>query len=475
MEEDRLSKLPDEVILHILSFLPTEDVVRTCLLSKHWKLMWYSVPTLSFSDADPDIDSQEDEDIEKVYKYVDNYLKHRKTSKNFMVDSTITSFKLQMMSSYQIYKDACIDKWLAFAAENKVKEISVCLNLCRVSNRFYGHYNIYYVRYRLPNSIVNSNDLTILKLNGLVIDLSTVSYSIRLPALKTLLVNTVLFTNDDVLFKLSLGCPSLEEFLLHSCDIENGPFRFQSLSLKVLEVEYDDFASPLQLEATNLESLVVNRYVFEGTNLSACKAIRNLSLTFDWNIRKLEDPSLPLEDLISNLPLLESLTLEECANVNLKQIKISNQQLKSLNLKNMYADPDYEMTVIIESAPKLASFSYEGNINFGISMESFNSLDGKFVIHNLRENCDANEFISMMNFLLNLNCFWRIVTLHVLSDEVLIVPENLKRICPFSSLNWKHLRVKTDKKPKSESKLKESLMWISPTLETLCINEKEIF
>ncbi|XP_062084216.1 uncharacterized protein LOC133790562 [Humulus lupulus] len=237
----------------------------------------------------------------------------------------------------------------------------------------------------------------------------------------------------------------------------------------------DDFASPLQLEATNLESLVVHRYIFEGTNLSACKAIRNLSLTFDWSIRKLEDPSLPLEDVISNLPLLESLTLEECARVNLKQNKISNQQLKSLNLKNMYADRDYGMTVIVESAPKLASFSYEGNIKFGISMESFNSLDGKFVIHNLRENCDANEFISMMNFLLNLNCSWSIITLHVLSDKVLIVPENLKRMCPFSSLNWKHLRVKTDRKPESESKLKESLMWISPTLETLCINEKELF
>ncbi|KAM6570512.1 hypothetical protein CsatB_018497 [Cannabis sativa] len=33
-EEDRISKLPDSLILHILSFLFIKDVVSTCLISK---------------------------------------------------------------------------------------------------------------------------------------------------------------------------------------------------------------------------------------------------------------------------------------------------------------------------------------------------------------------------------------------------------------------------------------------------------
>uniref|UniRef100_A0A803R4K9 F-box domain-containing protein n=1 Tax=Cannabis sativa TaxID=3483 RepID=A0A803R4K9_CANSA len=41
-DDDRISKLPDSVIIHILSFLPTEDVVQTCILSKRWKLIWLS-------------------------------------------------------------------------------------------------------------------------------------------------------------------------------------------------------------------------------------------------------------------------------------------------------------------------------------------------------------------------------------------------------------------------------------------------
>ncbi|XP_062083230.1 F-box/FBD/LRR-repeat protein At5g56420-like [Humulus lupulus] len=301
VEEDRLSKLPDEVILHILSFLPTEDVVRTCLLSKHWKLMWYSVPTLSFSDADG-IDS----DIEKLYEYVDNYLKHRKTSKIFMVDSTITSFKLQMMNSYQIYKDACIDKWLAFAVENKVKEISVCLNSCCLRNRLYGHYT-YHVRYRLPKSIVNARDLTILKLNGLALDISC---SMGFPALKTLSLKDVSIENhnkdDHTLFKLLSGCSSLEKLCLRSCSNLNLGV-LCSQSLKCLKIRNVDLLS-FEVEATNLETLIVDWLIFKNS-FSACKTIRNLTLCFSCFSCCDEDSSSSIKYQI--LSLLENWTLKQ--------------------------------------------------------------------------------------------------------------------------------------------------------------------
>jgi hypothetical protein len=43
-----LGSLPDEVLRHILSFLPTEDAVRTSVLSKRWELLWVSIPNLDF-------------------------------------------------------------------------------------------------------------------------------------------------------------------------------------------------------------------------------------------------------------------------------------------------------------------------------------------------------------------------------------------------------------------------------------------
>ncbi|MCI29871.1 F-box/LRR-repeat protein [Trifolium medium] len=44
--DDRLSDLPDCVILHILSFFDTKYAVQTCVLSKRWRHLWKRIPTL---------------------------------------------------------------------------------------------------------------------------------------------------------------------------------------------------------------------------------------------------------------------------------------------------------------------------------------------------------------------------------------------------------------------------------------------
>ncbi|XP_062091716.1 F-box/FBD/LRR-repeat protein At2g26030-like [Humulus lupulus] len=456
--EDRISKLPDSIIVHILSFLPTPDVVPTCLLSKRWKLMWYSVPKLYLSDNDWS--------PEKFFNYVDSFLEHRKKGMYFIVDSVITSFQLHM-DCYHTSKATRLDKWLTFAVENKVKEIHLNLNFCDEG----GYYCI-------PKLVVNSKDLVILELVGLTLK---TCYSVRLPALKTLSLTYVYFEENDAICNFLWGCPSLEKLLLSSCDlIEIGDvLRLQSISLKFMKIEYEDCVLytvlPIQVEAINLECLELERPIFESSNLSTCKAIRNLSLDFCGLPMKDEDPS-SLEYLISNLPLLEILTLKNSHILKLEHIKISNQRLRSLNLKNRwYTKDDYEMNVIIESAPQLVSFCYEGNINFSISTESSNLLNGKFIILPQHDNYDANWFTSLMNFLLNLNCSWNIVTLHVMSDKVIILPKKFKRMCQSPLLNWKHLSVITDQKPERESDLEDVLIWISLSLETLSINGKIIF
>jgi hypothetical protein len=46
VKEDRLSDLPDCVILHILSFVYTKQAVQTCILAKRWNNLWKYLPTL---------------------------------------------------------------------------------------------------------------------------------------------------------------------------------------------------------------------------------------------------------------------------------------------------------------------------------------------------------------------------------------------------------------------------------------------
>ena len=46
--EDRVSSLPDSILSHVLSFLPTKDSVATSVLSKHWNPLWLLVLDLNF-------------------------------------------------------------------------------------------------------------------------------------------------------------------------------------------------------------------------------------------------------------------------------------------------------------------------------------------------------------------------------------------------------------------------------------------
>ncbi|CAL9243781.1 unnamed protein product, partial [Arabidopsis halleri] len=48
---DMISQLPDELLLRILSRLPTTNVVATMVLSKRWKFLWMFVPRLVYDDS----------------------------------------------------------------------------------------------------------------------------------------------------------------------------------------------------------------------------------------------------------------------------------------------------------------------------------------------------------------------------------------------------------------------------------------
>ncbi|XP_060965762.1 FBD-associated F-box protein At4g10400-like [Cannabis sativa] len=471
MGDDRFSKLPNSLIIHILSFLPTKDVVTTCLLSKRWKLIWYSVPTIFFSN---NISHRLISVVEwkhnrkKFYNYVEKYLEHRKKGMYFIVDSVITSFNLNMKGTYQRSKTHILDKWLAFAVENKIKELYLSIG------RAYNNGDNIESFYCLPKIIDNARFLTILELNAVRLD--TTSHLFSFPSLKTLSLERIQQSNTskdhDVVFKFLLGCPSLEKLRLHNYEFLCGDDKppLQSLSLEVLELIDTENVNGLQVEAVNLESLILSGVSVCNINLSSCEKIRNLSVNDTSDVFQLS-----LNALISKIPQLENFTLNTWYAYDPYDdpLRISGQWLKSFNFKNCHFEP---CNITIESAPKLEYFCYEGCLDLSISIEPSNSLSGKIVISKEDDGYDTTWYIDMMNFLLNLNCSWNTLTLHIKEYEALIWPKKLKRVCRSPLLNWKHLRVITnDSNPERISDLKNSLMWISPSLETLFIDNKQIF
>ncbi|EXB55878.1 F-box/LRR-repeat protein 13 [Morus notabilis] len=153
---DRISRLPDPVIHRILSFIPTIDVVRMSLLSKRWRRMWYSVPSLEFSDAD--ITHSAFHSRKRFCNFVDKCLKHREASMRYISDSFITRFKLDI--EYYGGRSA-LDNWLSFVIRSNVEEFDL-----RAKPKFEWSY-ISDSFYCLPEAVLSAGSLNVLKLEGL--------------------------------------------------------------------------------------------------------------------------------------------------------------------------------------------------------------------------------------------------------------------------------------------------------------------
>ncbi|OMO80308.1 hypothetical protein COLO4_24148 [Corchorus olitorius] len=47
--KDRISELPDEILLEILSYLPMKDIIAASAMSSRWKDLWKFFPSHNFN------------------------------------------------------------------------------------------------------------------------------------------------------------------------------------------------------------------------------------------------------------------------------------------------------------------------------------------------------------------------------------------------------------------------------------------
>ncbi|XP_057418838.1 F-box/FBD/LRR-repeat protein At1g78750-like [Lotus japonicus] len=188
---DRISALPDELLCHILTFLPTKDAVAAGLLSKRWRPLWRSVSALDFSFQRMHRDYY-DHDGLYFSNIVYSVLLFRDPA------TPIKKFNLELHDVLLIDKTvANISKWINFMTQCRVGIEHLCL-----------HVNApYRLAPKLPISILSCRTLVVLKLCGLNFNgvLST-----GLPSLKILHIKNVEFTSAVLLKEFLAGCPILE-------------------------------------------------------------------------------------------------------------------------------------------------------------------------------------------------------------------------------------------------------------------------
>ncbi|GFP90221.1 cactin [Phtheirospermum japonicum] len=186
---DRLSTLPDDLIFHILSFLPTTTSVATSILAKRWRFLWAHVPNL-------DLDSEVHHSVICCSDIIDKVLSLHEVQ-------SINSFRLRFMD---IFVGNEFDGWIQTLVERNVRKIDITLD---------------YQFMCLPGHLFNCKTLVDLRLNhcGDIPD----GGHIYLPALKRLHLDMVFYESDKSLPYLLLGCPVLEELIVDRFVSEPDP------------------------------------------------------------------------------------------------------------------------------------------------------------------------------------------------------------------------------------------------------------
>nr|XP_043639840.1 F-box/LRR-repeat protein At3g26922-like [Erigeron canadensis] len=111
LNADRISSLPDELILEILSCMDAKLAVQTSLLSTRWKLLWTSIPCLNFF-------SRSFDSSLKVGNFVSNFLSRR----NHQVD--VSSVKLD----FEVGSQEILAQIVNYAVSRNVQKLLVIVN-----------------------------------------------------------------------------------------------------------------------------------------------------------------------------------------------------------------------------------------------------------------------------------------------------------------------------------------------------------
>ncbi|XP_014517506.1 FBD-associated F-box protein At3g52670 [Vigna radiata var. radiata] len=185
MVDDIISSFPDEILCHILSFLPTKHVVATSVLSKRWKFLWRSLPFFDFHyDGDLFDYDRNNENYSHFLHSVDSFLLSRDK------DQPLHRFRLRSDSTYG--HPVSIQRWITAAVSRSVRHLDLYLDWGFV----------------LPSVVFSCKTLVVLKLTFIQVENT---FSVDLPLLKILHLDNISSPEGLDLSQLLSGCPNLED------------------------------------------------------------------------------------------------------------------------------------------------------------------------------------------------------------------------------------------------------------------------
>ncbi|CAN6900030.1 unnamed protein product [Brassica oleracea] len=201
--DDRISQLPDDLLLKVLSFLPTKVAVSTSILSKRWEFLWMWLPKLEYDDSE-----YSEEERYKLHSFIDFSLPLHKAP---VIESLRLNFDVCNRFD-PIYSDD-IEKWVLTAVSRCVHELSVTLA------------SMHYELAGLPSSLFTCKSLVILELTGKIF--------VNFPRMDLVVEHNK--DDNNTPFTLSVIVPSLQTLTLK---ISRGSDHSEGLVINTPSLKY---------------------------------------------------------------------------------------------------------------------------------------------------------------------------------------------------------------------------------------------
>lgn len=211
---DSISDLPDHILCHILSFLPTKFAVASSILATRWRYLWASIPIV-------DIDTRQHREIYPIFN-INVSRRSDITFQNFVSRILLLNGTRHIQKFRLIYdcrhNPGTIRTWFDVAITHNIQELELDL-FSSMRGEFV----------KLPRKLFTSNSLVILKLSRMPLGVPSL---VCLPRLKILELRRITYSDDKCIQNLLSGCPLLQDLVVEETAREKP--RVVSISISTL-------------------------------------------------------------------------------------------------------------------------------------------------------------------------------------------------------------------------------------------------
>uniref|UniRef100_A0A0D3HJ99 F-box domain-containing protein n=2 Tax=Oryza barthii TaxID=65489 RepID=A0A0D3HJ99_9ORYZ len=293
---DHIGALPDALLQHVLSFLQSKEVVRTCVLARRWRHLWKSVPVLRVTGAD-----------EAIHKFMDHLLLLRDRSP---LEACVFAFCL-----YSKHDAPFANLWIRYVLSCQVRVLTLDI-----------------IGLRLIDLPVVSGFLTTLELGGMSVHGKFLDFS-SCPALEELKMTKCTISADKI------SSQSLKRLSICECKLKSDGRTVISVpSLLFLQLIAFKGRTPF-LE--DMPLLVTAKVILSGYH--CCVLLKGLADAS--NLELIADPKVWFESaencalicILQHSPFLEKLTLQlsKKPDINMRSRAIYNSMGKSFASDNL--------------------------------------------------------------------------------------------------------------------------------------------